>query len=93
MKSDRIPQTDSIKELAKFWDTHDLTDFEAQLEDIDEPVFARDMPIRIRLPAREAVSLRQIAAAKGISAAELVQEWVRQRLARFRADRSKKRSG
>lgn len=37
-----IPQTDSIQELARFWDTHDLTDFEDQLEEVNEPVFERE---------------------------------------------------
>jgi hypothetical protein len=32
MNLEKIPQTDSIQELAEFWDTHDLTDFEEQLE-------------------------------------------------------------
>ena len=36
-----IPATDSIKELARFWDTHDLTDLEDQLEEVSEPVFER----------------------------------------------------
>ncbi len=36
-----LPQTDSIQELAKFWDTHDLTDFENDLEEVTEPVFER----------------------------------------------------
>ena len=31
-----IPQTDSIQELAQFWDTHDLTDFEGQLARLEE---------------------------------------------------------
>ena len=39
MKNKKIPQTDSIEELAQFWDLHDLTDFEDELEEIDEPVF------------------------------------------------------
>ena len=33
----KIPETDSIRELASFWDTHDLTDFEDQLEEVTEP--------------------------------------------------------
>ena len=37
----KIPETDSIQELASFWDTHDLTDFEDQLEEVTEPVFER----------------------------------------------------
>jgi hypothetical protein len=36
-----LPKTDSIDELARFWDTHDLTDFEDQLEVVTEPVFVR----------------------------------------------------
>ena len=35
----RILQTDSIEELAHFWDTHDLADFDTELEVVDEPVF------------------------------------------------------
>ena len=37
MSSRKIPQSDSIEELARFWDTHDLTDFEDQLEEVTEP--------------------------------------------------------
>ena len=42
MNRAEIPQTDSIQALAEFWDTHDLTDFEVQLETVTEPVFDRD---------------------------------------------------
>ena len=28
----KIPQSDSIQELSAFWDAHDLTEFEDQLE-------------------------------------------------------------
>ena len=41
MTSQRIPNTDSIEELSKFRDSHDLTDFENQLEEVRTPVFAR----------------------------------------------------
>jgi len=41
-----IPQTDSIQELARFWDTHDLADFEDQLEEVTEPVFEREEALR-----------------------------------------------
>lgn len=36
MSSREIPETDSIEELARFWDTHDLTDFEEELEEVTE---------------------------------------------------------
>jgi hypothetical protein len=38
MKKDKIPQTDSIQELAPFWDRHDVTEFEDQLEEVEEPI-------------------------------------------------------
>ncbi len=38
---EKIIQTDSINELARFWDTHDLTDFEEELMEVAEPVFER----------------------------------------------------
>ena len=37
MKTQHLPKTDSIQELAQFWDTHDLTDFEDELEEVTEP--------------------------------------------------------
>jgi hypothetical protein len=29
-EAQKLPNTDSIEELARFWDTHDLTDFKGQ---------------------------------------------------------------
>lgn len=42
MTETKIPQTDSIEELAQFWQAHDLTDFEDELEEVTEAVFARE---------------------------------------------------
>jgi len=42
MKKSNLPKTDSVQKLAEFWDTHDLTDFEDQLEETPKPVFVRD---------------------------------------------------
>ena len=44
MKKSKLPKTDSIEKLAKFWDTRDLTNFEDELEEVAEPVFARAGP-------------------------------------------------
>jgi hypothetical protein len=30
----KIPKTDSIEDLAKFWDSHDLTEFEDDIEEV-----------------------------------------------------------
>ena len=34
MKARKIPSTDSIDELARFWDTHQLTQFDDELEEV-----------------------------------------------------------
>ena len=82
MTGGRIPETDSIEELAKFWDTHDLTDFEDQLEEVPEPVFQGEpgAKISIRLNARELESLRRLAIERGLEEAVLIREWVLERL-------------
>ena len=50
----QIPQTDSIAELAQFWDSHSVTDFEDQLEEVTEPVFDRESLLTIYLPSAAA---------------------------------------
>ena len=47
MNSKKMPQTDSIQELAQFWDTHDLTDFEEELEEVHEPVFNSQVTVSL----------------------------------------------
>jgi len=74
-----IPHTDSIKELASFWDTHDLTDFDEQLEEVTEAVFERkETVLNVPLSAEEASALAAIAESRGVDAVSLVREWVQQ---------------
>ena len=65
MSSRKIPQTDSIEELARFWDTHDLTDFEDQLEEVTEPVFER-ITVRVHLQPKEFEAVKEIANPRGL---------------------------
>ena len=81
MNTTKIPQTDSIEELAQFWDTHDLTDFEDQLEEVTEAVFERKSVLQIRLQSKEANAVKRIARAQGVADEELVRQWVVERLA------------
>ena len=80
MSTNRIPVTDSIQELARFWDTHDLTDFEDQLDGVAEPVFERETVVQIPLPSEEAQAAAQIAASKGVSLADLIRQWVTEKV-------------
>ena len=89
MKKSKLPKTDSIHELAKFWDSHDVTDFEDDMEDVAEPVFVRDTPIQVHLEGREAEAVQQMALAKGVSREELIRAWVLQKLARRKSGANK----
>ena len=70
MNRSKIPQTDSIPELAQFWDTHDLTDFENELEEVTETVF--ESKVTVRLNPNEAEVVKTLANARGTSLATLV---------------------
>lgn len=76
----RIPQTDSIQELAEFWDTHDLTDFEDELEEVTEPVFERESVVQIRLHSEEVEEIKAIANSKGVAYVDLIREWVLEKI-------------
>jgi glutamine synthetase adenylyltransferase len=82
MKTQKLPQTDSIEELARFWDTHDLTDFEDQLEEITEPVFQRKLEtvMKIHLQPQEAETVKRMAESKGVDQEALIREWVLEKL-------------
>jgi hypothetical protein len=82
MKIQKIPETDSIEELARFWDTHDLTDFEDQLEEVTEPVFERlnEIVVELHLKRQEFDVIEQLAESQGVESAELVRGWVLEKI-------------
>ena len=80
MNRTKIPQTDSIQELAHFWDTYDLTDFEDELEEVSEPVFERQTVVTVRLEPEEVGVVKALAKSRAISHANLIQEWVVERI-------------
>ena len=74
-----IPQSDSIEKLAEFWDSHDLTDFDEQLEEVTEPLFERETAVTIRLSREEAEAVKRIARSRGIDSADLIRQWVEEK--------------
>ena len=80
MNDKKIPQTDSIEELAHFWDTHDLIDYEHQLEEVQEPVFERERTVTVHLAREEAEAVKKLAESRGVGDAELIHEWVREKI-------------
>ncbi len=81
MKTARLPDTDSIEELARFWDTHDLTDFEDQLEEIAEPVFRYGQKgISVPLAPNEIEAAERVARSEGRDLAGLLHGWIVEKL-------------
>jgi len=78
----KILQTDSVAELARFWDRHDLTEFEDELEEVKTPVFERrsENVLRVTLPPSEAAALHRAAESRGVEDEELVREWLSEKL-------------
>ncbi len=80
---ERIPDTDSIEELARFWDTHDATDYDEEFEEITEPLFERRrrrIVMVVPLEAQEVEAVEKIAKAKGLDNKALLREWVLEKL-------------
>ena len=81
-KKDRPPKTDSVKELAAFWQEHDLTDFSDDLQEVSEPVFvrAKAASVSVELRPAEVDHLRRIARSRGVKEATVLRHWIVERL-------------
>ena len=82
IKAPKITHTDSIAELTHFWDSHNLTDFEDELEEVHEPIFERrtEETVTIHLPAEEVEVVQRIADAQGVEPTALIRAWVLEKL-------------
>ena len=76
----QIPKTDSIQELATFWQGHDVTNFEDELEEVPGPMFQRAHIVGVPLTQDEHQAVSDAAASRGIDEAALIHEWVKERL-------------
>jgi hypothetical protein len=78
----QIPQTDSISVVARFWDSHDVTDFVDELEEVSEPIFARrEKPsLKLSLGDSELARVRELASSQGVDEEALIARWVREKL-------------
>jgi len=75
-----ISKSHSIEEMAEFWDTHDATDFELQTQPVE---FEFDLHSRrhyIAIDPDLLVRLRDVAAARGLSAESLANLWLQERV-------------
>lgn len=82
-KKSRIPNFKSYEEEANFWDTHDITDFEDETEDV-EIIFALDKPkeetLILRLQKNLKDKLEKLAKRRGVSLSTLARILLSERL-------------
>ena len=80
-KESRIPHFTSREEEAAFWDTHDITEFEDELEPV-QVRFSKHLSegITIRLDQETLGKLRHLAHEKGIGPTTLARMWLLERL-------------
>lgn len=82
MNSPKIPHTDSIEALARFWNTHDLTDVADALAEVTEPVFEHSVVVKIPLQPQEIAAVQEIAKHQGIGSTALIREWILEKIPR-----------
>lgn len=82
-KKSKIPEFKSLEEEARFWDTHDITDFKDEFKDV-EMVFDLEKPkeetLVIRLQNSVKKKLEKTARNKGINLSTLARMWIIERL-------------
>lgn len=74
-----ISQSQSIEEMALFWDEHDATDFEDQTREVD---MTFDLNVRrhyIAIDPELLRNIRQTALSRGISTESLINLWLQER--------------
>lgn len=77
-KTISIPEFTTIQEMATFWDTHEITNFEAELSEVTEPILnlPEQKEIAVRLDKTHYTMLQKIAGQERLNPMTLVQEWI-----------------
>ncbi|MFV1917417.1 MAG: CopG family antitoxin [Patescibacteria group bacterium] len=82
-KKSKIPEFKSVKEEAKFWDTHSFADYWDELEDVDivwEVDKPRDETLVLRVQKNFKENLKRAARKKGLNVSTLARMWLMEKL-------------
>ena len=83
MNTKNIPQFKSIQEEAKFWDTHNITDYWDDMEKVDLefiPLQKKEDSVTIRLEPMLKKRLEQVAKKSRVSLSTIARLWLIDRL-------------
>lgn len=88
----KIPAFKTYEEEANFWDTHSITDFESQTEDV-EIIFELDKPreesLVLRVQKGIKKTLNKMARTKGLNVSTLVRMWIMEKMQEDMAGKKK----
>ena len=82
-KKTKIPKFKTYGDEAHFWDTHNVTDFENETEDVDiifELDKPRDKTLMVRLQKDFKEKLEKVARSKGLNVSTLARMWLMEKL-------------
>lgn len=82
-ESSRIPIFKNVEEEAEFWDTHDLTELEDELELVTDVRFVKARPqkaLTVRLDQDTFAAVSQEARKQGIGSSTLARLWILERV-------------
>jgi hypothetical protein len=88
----RIPEFDSERAEAAFWDTHDITEFVSDLAEDRQTVFVRPEAGVIEISKEVWQELAGIARRRRTTPARLLQRWLSEESKRDRGTRRRKRT-
>jgi len=77
-KKMKIPHFETSEDMSRFWDCHDITDFEDELIEVKEPVFqiTDNRVISLLLNPTQYEKLKKISDRKKLDSVLLINEWI-----------------
>jgi len=83
VRKSKIPKFKDLKEEAKFWDTHDITDYLGEMKTVDIEFLPRqkkEETITIRLEPKVKDKLEKLSVGYGVNLSTLARMWIIEKL-------------
>jgi hypothetical protein len=79
-KMTSLSKSKNIEELAAYWDTHDLSDFESETHEVQFEVDLKTKKHYVALDPELVLQIRNFSKSKGLNIESLVNLWLQQKL-------------
>jgi hypothetical protein len=79
-KVSSISRSSTIEEMAEFWDTHDVTDFEDETYEVEMDFDLQFRSHYVAIDPNLLEGLRKVAASRGLSTESLINLWLQEKL-------------